>query len=362
MSDVRMTDQITFTCLDCAGELKRKDDHYICQSCAKNWPIRFGIPYFVREDFYWGNLSREEMNSLLESIHNSYWEDVVKEKIKTKHKELEAYIFDAQRASWHFFCSLNKDSSVLDIGGLWGTLSFTLAKTCGEVVAVDAVIENCRFMDVRRKQDHVENIQSVCANAVELPFAENTFDLVVLNGVLEWTGLADPNENPLVLHKKIVKKIHHILKPGGKLYIGIENRFGIDCLMGVKDSHSGLRFVTVLPRWLADIYSKRKRGHRYSEITHSYWGMKKLLRTSGFKRIEFFIPLPNYRYFAYFIPFNNNQGLRFCVNHFMKARLNEASGRIQLFFLLVRILIFFILYFLLKSFSPSFSLLAQKDS
>jgi SAM-dependent methyltransferase len=216
-------------------------------------------------------------------------------------------------------------------------------------------------MDVRRKQDHVENIQSVCANAVELPFAENTFDLVILNGVLEWTGLADPNENPLVLHKKIIKKIHHILKPGGKLYIGIENRFGIDCLMGVKDPHSGLRFVTVLPRWLADIYSKSKRGHRYSEITHSYWGMKKLLRTSGFKRTEFFIPLPNYRYFAYFIPFNNNQGLRFCVNHFMKARMNEASGKIQLFFLLVRILVVFKLYFLLKSFSPSFSLLAQKE-
>lgn len=357
--------EVKFSCLDCESILDRAGDQFICPSCSRTYPIRDGIPSFVKEDFYWGNLLQEDMQELIGRMKSQNWQEALNDQIKNdkqgKLKSLEPYIFDNQRAAWQFFFPLNKNSKVLDIGSLWGTLPFQLAKQCKTVIAVDAVIENCKFMNIRKQQDDVSNIQVVCANATDIPFPDESFDLVILNGVLEWTGLADPQLNPLHIHRQILAKIHKMLKKGGQLYIGIENRFGADCLLGAKDPHTGLRFITVLPRIIADYYSHTKRGRRYSEITHSYWGLKKILKQCHFDKVDFYMPLPNYRHFSYLIPFNSNNTLRYSVKTFMQSQIINGSGRIKAFFFIVKIFITLRLCYFLKRFAPSFSVFAKKN-
>jgi len=355
-------ENIKFSCLDCDSLLEESKDSFHCKNCNREWKKRDGIPSFLEEDFYWGNLKKDEMEKLIESIQKKHWIDVVNEEIKNKKKNLSSYIFDEQRSAWRFFCPLNKNSRVLDIGSLWGTLPFNLAKECGQVVALDAVIENCRFMKIRKEQDNISNVYPVCANAVDLPFPEEYFDLIVLNGVLEWTGLSSHDENPLEIHTRILSKINKMLKKGGVLYIGIENRFGAEYFFGVKDPHTGFRFITILPRFLADFYSKNKRKKRYSEITHSYSGMKNLLRKCNFNNIDFFLPLPNYRHFAYFIPYNNNSALRYSVLNLMQSQIREVSLKLRIFFMMAKVLVILKCYFILKIFSPSFSIFARKGN
>ena len=200
----------------------------------------------------------------------------------------------------------------------------------------------------------------VCANAMGLPFPEESFDLVILNGVLEWVGLSGKEENPLKIQEQVLTKINRMLKKNGVLYIGIENRFGFEYFLGVKDPHSGLRFVTVLPRFLADIYSRAKRSRRYSEITHTYFGMKRLFQKCDFARSDFFLPLPNYRHFAYLIPCESNITLRYCVRKLIPVQMLEASAKIRMFFFCVRVVVFLRCYFLLKIFSPSFGIIVRK--
>jgi ubiquinone/menaquinone biosynthesis C-methylase UbiE len=355
-------DEIQYSCINCEATLIRDECGYHCDGCGASWPLKHGIPYFLKDNFFWGNLNRTEMNSLLSTIENSYWKDVVETDETVKDRDISEYIFDVNRSSWRHYCSLNKDSKVLDIGGLWGTLGFSLAKECELVVAVDAVIENCRFMDLRSQQDNVGNLQPVCANAIDLPFEDESFDLVILNGVLEWTGVSGQEQDPEKIHKRILTKISRMLKKGGCLYIGIENRFGLEYFMGVKDPHTGMRFITVLPRIFADLVSRKKRGRTYSEITHSYFGLKKLLKECNYESSEFLLPLPNYRTIAYLIPFKSNTAFRYAIFNMMDAQVAQASGRIQLFFKVVKLCLTLRLNFLIKYFAPSFSVIARKGS
>jgi hypothetical protein len=86
-----------------------------------------------------------------------------------------------------------------------------------------------------------------------------------------------------------------VLLPGGCLYVGIENRFGGNYLLGAPDEHTGLRYVNVLPRGVANRYSRWMQKKEFTAFTHSYLGLRRMLRQAGFSSIEFWAPIPSYR-------------------------------------------------------------------
>ncbi|NUN95487.1 MAG: hypothetical protein HUU16_04885 [Candidatus Omnitrophica bacterium] len=83
------------------------------------------------------------------------------------------------------------------------------------------------------------------------------------------------------------------LRPGGWLYVGIENRFGISYFLGAMD-HSYLKYTSLLPRPLADWVTRRRRGHAYRTYTYSPIGYRRLLEGAGFGEIRFFGVMPTY--------------------------------------------------------------------
>ena len=92
------------------------------------------------------------------------------------------------------------------------------------VVSLEPVLERINFMQKRFEQEKRTNIQIARIDSSTLPFPNNSFDLIVLNRILEWLPLSERKKNPKETQLENLKKMYGIIKTNGFLYIGIENR------------------------------------------------------------------------------------------------------------------------------------------
>lgn len=127
-----------------------------------------------------------------------------------------------------------------------------------------------------------------------------------------------------------------MLKPDGSLVIGIENRVGLNSMVGFPD-HSGYPFTSLLPRFvagavvrLADFLlrpsSTTKRSPvtrgRYLTWTYTIPGYLKLLRAAGFRHVEAYWCYPSYN----LAKFSGRLADRESVAEFAKWTI-ESGGR-----------------------------------
>ena len=197
-----------------------------------------------------------------------------------------------------------KKASVLDIGCNNGAISIAIAKSARHVVASE--IERQRLRKLV-KRELPKNISILRLNGLELPFKEGTFDIVIVNGVMEHVPMYS-EENPKAVQIKFLKGIRKVLKKNGVIYIGIENRFSIKYLIGAK-THNGMRFIDFLPRSIADAYSKAFRGKKFRYYTHSMNAYRKMLDDAGFSGIKFHIAIPNYQFPRFIIDVDDKRSL-----------------------------------------------------
>lgn len=354
-----MIEMVRFQCPNCSTPVLEKEKGYLCESCNTLWEKRKEIPCFTKNESYWGELSQERMRELIESAERNSWKDAIKSLRDSKPSTYD-YCVDESRANWRFLLPVTEQSVILDVGSGWGTLSFPLAKDGARVVAMDSVYERVRFVNIRRKQEGITNLQAVWANVLRLPFPDSSFNLVIMNGVLEWVGLSDLSRDPLLVQKQALQEMYRVLRPGGYLYIGIENRWGIDNWIGIRDSHSGLRFITLLPRPVANIYSRMKKGQGYHTYTHSHRIYNLLLKKTGFSMVKFYLPVPNYRNFNYLIPWGNCAAFKYCFMDLIQSRIFMASALVRNLFYLAKLALFLGLVGPMRWFMSSFSIVAKK--
>lgn len=100
-----------------------------------------------------------------------------------------------------------KGEKALDLGCGTGIYSYWLYEQGLDVVGID-ISKN--MLDVAKKKKDAKNITFLQGDISNLPFANETFDLVISNIVLEFT------HNPQV----IVKEALRVVKKGGRLVIG----------------------------------------------------------------------------------------------------------------------------------------------
>ena len=344
----------SFVCPACCGRLRSAAATLVCDVCSAAWPVVDGVPDFrSARDRYWGEYPAETMDRLLDVCRSKGWQEGLKEFFQARDPDYFEYLTDKRRANWSYLISLPEAGRVLDAGCGWGALTFPLADRFGDVYGLDIVPQRSAFVKMRAQQDNVRGVLPVCGQLTRLPFPDDFFDLAVLNGVLEWIPSTEDGD-PLKVQEAALREVCRVLRPGGVMYLAIENRWAAINFLGFRDAHSGLRFAPVLPRALANIYSRIARGKDFREFTYTYAEHRKILRRTGFGRACFYAPLPTYRRFYYFLPVEDSRRVRFFLEKLVWSR-----NRLQRFF--VAVTSRFRLYRFVKHFVPDFSIVAQKE-
>ncbi|MHA1597952.1 MAG: class I SAM-dependent methyltransferase [Alphaproteobacteria bacterium] len=270
------------------------------------------------------------------------------------------YIMDSRRANFltHIPCKQGTTLAA-DLGSGFGTVSRVLAHRYGHVLSADASYERLLFSKSWFDWEGVQNVSYVCSDLGRLDLGEDRFDLIVLNGVLEWTPFEAPSLPPEQVQRRILSQAYDALKPGGTLYVGIENRYALDALAGHPDPHTGIRFHSVVPRFVANFLTRLFRNARrrpgvpvvpyygkYLNYTYARPGYRKLLAGAGFGDVRFRVPLPSYNR-----PFRVTDDHEEIGDYFSRIR---PYGMLRLFSILWPVICFHL--------SPGFSIYATKKT
>lgn len=254
-----------------------------------------GIQIYTKHSYYWGVGDRETMRSFLASARSiGFFESLGALWTSDKQK---TYADQWDRSSFHFLLPIAPDAVILDLGSGYGNNTIPLARYYGHVVAADATRELLEYTSLRAKAEGVKNIDFINIDPLEylnLPFQPKSFDAIIVSGLLEWVGSATTDVSPDVSQQRVLCYLRTLLKEGGVLYIGIENRL-FPGFFG-RDPHTKLPYTCVMPRFLANWYARRhgwKDGYR--TYVYSKVGYKNMLTRAGFKWIDFYYPQPNYR-------------------------------------------------------------------
>lgn len=217
--------------------------------------------------------------------------------------------------------------TLLDIGCGYGGISLAFARCSREVFSIDH--DSARLALVRKRvhAEGVANIHLLTLDGRALPFETGQFDLVLLNGVLEYMGVNGRGADPEQLQIEALREIRRVLRPGGTLYVGIENRNYPLYLR--KDVHCGLPLVSMIPRWAANLVSRSMVGKPFQHYIYSARGLSRLFQRAGFKGVDFYAPLFNYQYPIVFMPVHDGGRVRDWLRRADEASISPSYRRMS---------------------------------
>ena len=176
---------------------------------------------------------------------------------------------------WYDF---GEGKSLLEIGAGCGAVTGLFCRKCERVVAIDLSKRRSTINATRNRQ--ADNLEIMVGNFEDIQIEEK-FDFVTLIGVLEYSIYYIDSDNPFV---DMLKRAKAYLKPGGKLIVAIENKYGIKYWAGAREDHTGN---------LADGLMGYQGVERVR--TFSREGLEALLKEAGLGSLEFYYPLPDYK-------------------------------------------------------------------
>lgn len=302
---------IVLQCLNCKTTLEIDNESCVCPQCRAEWPVTGGIPrFFQMPSYYWGEIGRVEARELLKTARMGSWIEAVRARFGLDTNMIYSML-DFQRASWVPMLGLDESAVALDIGCGYGAITHAISRVLGEIYSVEAIPERIEFTQERLRQENIRNVRLIQASAMALPFVENSFDLVVVNGILEWVGEWDLKGSPRGVQLRFLRDVGRLLKPDGLLVIGIENRVGYDLLLGSTD-HSGIPFTSLVPRRMASFMlrhsstphhrTKLNSNREYRTYTYSEQGYRKLLTDAGFAAVSCYWATPGYNQPHHLVP------------------------------------------------------------
>ena len=171
-----------------------------------------------------------------------------------------------------------RGSQVIEIGAGCGGITRYLGEVAKDVVAVEGSIRRCEI-NAERVRD-LDNVQIVASELSEFE-TKLKFDVVVVVGVLEYSGLFIEGETP---HLDFLRKARKLLKPRGKMLLAIENKLGLKYFAGAKEDHLGIPMVGIENQYA----EKGVRTFSRIELTN-------LVSASGFSNTWVHAPIPDYK-------------------------------------------------------------------
>jgi SAM-dependent methyltransferase len=221
------------------------------------------------------------------------WRSVVAERYAQSYPWLHSIVTSPARDLFFRRFPPAPGARVLDIGSGWGQIALPLAAR-GPVTALEPTPERLAFIRAAARQDRVDaNLCFVQADFLDVDFSTR-FDLACCIGVLEWVPRFRQGE-PRQLQVEFLARARKLLAPGGRLVVGIENRFGLKYLLGAADDHIGAAQVAVYDRELADRKWRAASGQPLRSFTYTRAELAEMLREAGFANLRFHAALPDYK-------------------------------------------------------------------
>lgn len=321
-----------FICAKCKGNLLCREQKLQCNDCMSEYTIDNGIidSRGNRQGYYFNPVSSADMDILIDRMEVDNWSEIVRSFIKyvgpkSPDSWIDNLVVDG-RYAWKIFLDLNKSKSLLDIGCGLGNLVSNLAPHVGKVYAMDLTYKRLQFAQKRSLIFNSSDNFSFIAGGDQryLPFPDHSVDCVTLSGVLEWVGegALDPynsgsklrrlwnmltnhfgETNPRNIQISFLKEIKRVLKEDGQLFVGIENRLNHEYFISRPDHHSNLRYGSLVPRFIANLYSIFIKYQPYRTFTYSIPGYRKLFAEAGFDSLEFVGLFDGYSFLRQMLPF-----------------------------------------------------------
>lgn len=188
------------------------------------------------------------------------------------------YHLTRQRENIVLPMEISKEDEVLEIGAGMGAVTGAFARRAKSVDCIE-LSRKRSLINATRHQD-LDNIEIYVGNFQDIRI-EKKYDIVMLIGVLEYAWHYVGGEDP---YRSFLKKAAGCLRDGGRIYIAIENKLGMKYFAGSHEDHLGRAYAGIEGYRRED----QMRTFTKSELTE-------LLETSGFGKLSWFYPFPDYK-------------------------------------------------------------------
>ena len=179
--------------------------------------------------------------------------------------------------SWLPFTGQEK---VLEIGAGCGAVTGALCRMAGQVTALDLSMKRSRINAWRHAD--ADNLTILLGNFEDMePSLDADYDYITLIGVFEYGMGYIHSAHP---YEDFLKKVAAHLKPGGRIVLAIENRFGLKYWAGCTEDHTGRLFDGL------EGYPAGSNVH-----TFTYKELADILEAAGGLHAAWYYPYPDYK-------------------------------------------------------------------
>lgn len=262
------------------------------------YPIQEGVP-----DFRFDPPANRDEEASLDRLCAAAAQDGWREALRRHRPDLLGYVDNEQRTIFFDLLPLTDQTILLEIGTGLGQLLVPLGRRVRAAHGLELSPAQARFTALRARQEGRDNVfVAAGGDDLLLPFADEAFDLVVLNQVFEWIRLPEADGGALAGQRVILGEIFRVLKPGGAFFISTKNRYALRYLLGGADENArNVRFGNALPRWLMHKLAGRK-TQGWLGLLHSHRGLRRLLTSAGFTDLKPYWAGPDPRFPKWYIP------------------------------------------------------------
>lgn len=234
---------------------------------------KINLKYYDGSDKYSDGGIEEEILTIVTS-HSDYSEILLED----NRWEILYHLSPIRRnlLEWMDFSQYN---TALEVGGGCGAITGLLCENVSKVTSVELSLRRAKIIDARHSA--FNNLDVIVGDVLEIPFQPNSFDLITLIGVLEYSGAFSKEADP---YNKILSHLYNLLSPGGTLLVAIENKFGLKYWAGAREDHTSIFFDGL------ENYPNNSDVRTFSKKE-----LTELLEMNGFEISQFLYPYPDYK-------------------------------------------------------------------